>query len=202
MRKIVYDLDGTLIPFNTFKGWIILSFFLPILSLKFKDSFFICHLIYLRVLKKINRVDFKEKLMIHQKESLYWKFLGYKYASFLAFYFVRNEILDKEKQKQKKCLATAAPDIYVLPFSKKINMFDVVICSFISPEKKMVEVFGEVKKDCIIKKFSKSPDVFYTDHYDDAPLARISCKTFFIKPSKESRYKIENDKSLINYEFI
>ncbi len=198
MRKIVFDLDGTLISFNTFKGWILISFIVPFLSLNFKSFKYISELILLRASKKISRTEFKELLLIYQSTDSCWNKIGALYA-FLAFFFIRKKLLNEKKEKDTICLATAAPDIYVLPLSKKIDDFDLVLSTYISSDNKMVEIFGELKKEFVINNFTNEPDLFFTDHYDDAPLARISKKTFFVKPSNDSKRKIAKDNSIINY---
>lgn len=202
MKKIVYDLDGTLISFNTFKGWIIISIFAPLFSLKLKEFFKILSLVIARATKKIDRLSFKEKLLVLQNRSKFWNKIGGIYAVFLAKYCLRKHLLKEKTGENTVCLATAAPDIYANRFAEQIGGIDIVLSTYISDELKMIEVFGEKKKEDVLAKLAAVPDIFYTDHYDDAPLARISQKTYFTYPSTNSLDKIKVDPLLINYEII
>ncbi|HDS8992546.1 haloacid dehalogenase-like hydrolase [Klebsiella quasipneumoniae] len=201
MKKIVYDLDGTLIPFNTFKGWIILSIIMPLLCFNFKIFNRVCELVLSRALNKIDRLTFKEKLLIEQQEDLFWGKIGSLYASLLML-FVRRRLLNEKKQNDLAYLATAAPSIYAKYLSKKIGIFSISLSTDISNELKMIEVFGEKKKEMVLEALMCPPDIFYTDHYDDAPLAKVSKKTYFIKPSVISKEKILSDKNIGDYEII
>ncbi len=202
MKKIVYDLDGTLIPFNTFKGWIIISIIAPLISLKLKEFIKILFLVLSRATKKTDRLTFKEKLLIQQDQSPFWIKVGSNYAVFLAKYYVRKNLLNDIQKNDTVCLATAAPDIYANHFAEKIGGISIVLSTYISANKKMVEIFGEKKKDCVLDKLGTVPDVFYTDHYDDAPLARVSKKTYFTYPPQQSLNKIKLDPLLVNYEIV
>lgn len=202
MKKIVYDLDGTLIPFNTFKGWIIISILAPLFSLKLKEFTKVFFLVLSRATKKIGRTTFKEKLLVQQNQSVFWTKIGGLYGVFLAKYYVRKNLLVDIQQNDSVCLATAAPDIYVKRFAEEMGRVDIIMSTYISGENKMVEIFGEKKKECVLVELATVPDVFYTDHYDDAPLARVSKKTYFTYPPKESLKKIKLDSLLVNYEII
>lgn len=202
MKKIVYDLDGTLIPFNTFKVWIIISIVAPLLSLKWFDFVKIFFLVLSRATKKLGRTAFKEKLLVLQNKSTFWSKVGGLYAVFLAKYYVRKNLLKDIQSGDFVCLATAAPDIYAKRFAEEMGQVDLVLSTYISDESKMVEIFGEIKKESVLAKLASVPDVFYTDHYDDAPLARVSKKTFFTYPPEQSLKKIKVDSLLLNYEII
>ena len=65
MRKIVFDLDGTLISFNTFKGWILISFIVPFLSLNFKSFKYISELIKKLVAQNLRNFYLFIKAQIH-----------------------------------------------------------------------------------------------------------------------------------------
>lgn len=202
MKKIVYDLDGTLIPFNTFKVWIIISMVAPLFSLKLSDFAKIVVLVLSRATKKIGRTAFKEKLLVLQSQSSFWSKVGGLYAVFLAKYYVRKHLLKDIQPGDTVCLATAAPDIYAKRFAEAMGQVDLVLSTYISDESTMVEIFGEKKKESVLAKLGTIPDLFYTDHYDDAPLARVSKKTFFTYPPEQSLSKIKLDAQLVNYEII
>lgn len=202
MKKIVYDLDGTLIKFNTFKLWIFLSWIYPLLTLKLGALSKVSLLILLRILRKKSRVDFKSNLLILQSGNLYWDRLGYRYAVFLCNYCIRKDLVEFKGKGDSACLATAAPNIYVFPLAMKLKLFDCVLCTQVSNSGEMVEVFSSMKKDMVLNSFSKKPDLFYTDHSDDIPLAEVCKKTYFVNSTKSSKYKILECAKIDNYEFI
>lgn len=183
MKKIVYDLDGTLIRFNTFKCWVVISFVISIFFLRVFFLFSFFKFVYQRKIKLLNRVTFKAAILELQVKSSFWKVIGSLYGKLLAVFFLRKDLLQKDPSAAR-CLATAAPDIYVIPFSKKINIFDYVIYSHFSTSDVFVETLNVEKKRRVLIDFSEFPDVFYTDHYDDIPLAKVCKFTYLVSPSK------------------
>lgn len=201
MKKIVYDLDGTLVKFNTFKYWIIISFLYPLITLRFRELIKISSLIIGRISGENDRLAFKSKLLAFQSERSYWSQVGKAYAYLLYKFFIRKELFVDKYKEDKACLATAAPDIYAVPLSNYLNIFSCVLCTYVK-DNDMVEVFSENKKDFVMSFFDKNPDVLYTDHSDDIPLSLVCNKTFFVSPKDNCLNKIVNCKKMINYEII
>lgn len=201
MKKAVYDLDGTLIKFNTFKCWIIISFLLSICCLRFYFLFSFLKFVYLRKKKVLNRVSFKAAVLGVQSGSNFWHAIGRLYGNFLAKYFVRKDLIQKDSVAER-CLATAAPGIYALPFAENMNIFSHVIFSSFTDSGSFVETLNNEKKKRVMLEFSSEPDVFYTDHYDDIPLAKVCKFTYLVSPGESTveRFRMEVEKE--RYEIV
>lgn len=201
MNKIVYDLDGTLVKSNTFKTWILISLFFALLTLNFKDFFCISRLIIERVIGGKDRLSFKRSLLLLQDNKKRWSFVGDVYSYVLYKFLIRRELFSIINKGDSICLATAAPDIYVTPLSKRLSFINCVICTYVK-DGEMVEVFSEKKKELVLKVFDKKPSVLYTDHSDDIPLSLVCDKVIFVNPKIKCLEKIRKETNLVNYEVI
>ncbi|HFZ1931047.1 haloacid dehalogenase-like hydrolase [Serratia marcescens] len=183
--KSVYDLDGTLVPFNTFKVWVVLSFFISIFFLRWYFLFSIIKFALCRKIGRMDRVGFKVALLAIQQRTKFWPYVGKKYGKWLARHSLRKDLLVLG-DNSTKCLATAAPDIYVSSFSQEVNDFDVTICAHFCHSGEFVETLNVVKLKFVREQFSEEPDLFFTDHYDDIPLAMAAKFTYIVSPSIKS----------------
>ncbi|GAA3884385.1 hypothetical protein GCM10022405_07220 [Gibbsiella dentisursi] len=183
MKKVVYDLDGTIIKFNTFRCWLIISLLISIVFLRVFFLFYFLKFVYLRKERVLNRITFKAAVLKLQVNSIFWNTIGNLYGKLLAVLFVRKELIQLDSLVER-CLATAAPSIYILPFSKQLKVFNHVISSHFSDSGEFIETLNNEKKRFVMATFSSSPDIFYTDHYDDIPLAKACKYTYLVSPNK------------------
>lgn len=201
MKYIAYDLDGTLVKFNTFKVWVILSFLLSLVC--FRISFLTRFIGLVKSRKKgnLDRLGFKISLLALQVNSAFWEKIGDIYGRWLAKYFLRKDLLALH-ENAVRCLATAAPDIYAIPFSLQTKAFDTVICSHFIGDNDYIETLNENKKSAVLETFSSHPDILFTDHYDDIPLIQ-SCKfSYLVSPDKSSKKKFISTLSVDTYKII
>lgn len=201
MKYIAYDLDGTLVKFNTFKVWIILSFFLSFVFLRFSFLKKFIGFVLRRKQGKLDRVGFKAAILAIQVDSSFWQKVGQLYGGYLAIFSLRRDLLALHKNAFR-CLATAAPDIYVIPFSKKSGVFDTAIYSHFVSDNKFVETLNEEKKKAVLEIFSSNPDFLFTDHYDDFPLINACKFTYLVSPDPASKKKLVERLSKENYQII
>lgn len=199
--KSVYDLDGTLISFNTFKIWIVLSFFISIFCFRLFFLFRIIEFSIVRKMGGMNRLIFKNKILAIQTNSRFWLFIGKLYGLILARYFLRHDLLALGSNTEV-CLATAAPSIYVKPFVDVAGGFALAIYSHFTEDGIFVETLNEVKLQFVRDKFSDEPDLFFTDHYDDIPLAKISKYTYIVSPTEKSKQLFASSLDTHCYSFI
>jgi phosphoserine phosphatase len=183
MKKVVYDLDGTLVSFNTFKGWVILSMLASILSFKVGFIMAFLKLIYLRSIGEIDRIGFKSSLLRMQVNSKFWRGIGFIYARVISAYFIRNTLINLGN---KNFLATAAPAIYANSLHLKSSVFDGVISSYFDENGEFIETIKDKKSTLVTKYFTTAPDIFYTDHHDDLPLARVAKFVYVVQPTERS----------------
>ncbi|HBL6731990.1 TPA: hypothetical protein LSG62_004797 [Serratia liquefaciens] len=201
MKYIAYDLDGTLVKFNTFKVWIILSFLLSFVFFRFSFLKKFIGFVRLRKQRKLDRVGFKAAVLAIQVGSPFWKKVGKLYGNYLAIFSLRRDLLALHKDAIR-CLATAAPDIYVIPFSQKTGVFDTVIYSHFVSDNTFIETLNEEKKKAVLKVFSSNPDFLFTDHYDDFPLINACKFTYLVSPDPASKKKLVERLSQENYQII
>ncbi|AVJ16954.1 hypothetical protein CLM71_07325 [Serratia sp. MYb239] len=202
MKYIAYDLDGTLIKFNTFKVWVILSFILSLIFFRIPFLKKFIGLVKSRKQGDLDRLGFKISLLALQVNSTFWSKVGSVYGGCLAKYFLRKDLLALHKSAER-CLATAAPDIYAIPFSKKLGLFKTVICShFVSDSGDYIETLNEEKKNAVLNDFSSHPDILFTDHYDDLPLIQMCKFSYLVSPDKSSKEKFIRVLSVDAYKII
>ncbi|MNG84689.1 hypothetical protein D3C79_434320 [compost metagenome] len=199
MKKVVYDLDGTLVSFNTFKGWVILSMLASILFIRVVFIIPFLKLICLRFIGKIDRIGFKSSLLRLQVNSKFWRGIGFIYARIISAYFIRNTLINLDNEN---FLATAAPAIYANSLHLKSSVFDGVISSYFDENGEFIETIKDKKSTLIAEYFTAEPDIFYTDHHDDLPLARVSKFVCIVQPTKHSEEIFRKELRSEQYQII
>ncbi|MBJ9293202.1 haloacid dehalogenase-like hydrolase [Citrobacter werkmanii] len=199
MKTVVYDLDGTISKINTFKAWIIFSLLYSFVVLNIRDVIKIIELIVGRVLKKIDRVSFKENLLKMQNNNN-WKRPGTYFANFIIPIFLRKDMMSHQNF-DFRLLATAAPAIYVLPFFEKYGYFTDVICTDFDQYGVFCETLADIKAKAVLARLNNIEiDLFYTDHSDDIPLAKYSRKIILVHPTEDTINKFKLADINIPYE--
>lgn len=193
MKTVVYDLDGTISKINTFKAWIVFSLVYSFIILNVSDAIKIIRLISGRVLKKIDRITFKENLLKMQNNDN-WKQSGIYFAKFIMPFFLRKDILSHQ-DFEFRLLATAAPAIYVLPFIDRYGYFTDVVCSDFDQHGVFCETLADIKAHAVLGRLNNvGIDLFYTDHHDDIPLAEQSRRVILVHPTEDTinKFKLAN----------
>lgn len=175
MIKIgVFDLDLTLLKVNSFKLWVIFTMFFMVFDLSRIVRFLA--LFFNRIIGRIDRYRFKEKLLYLQYSSKYWAGIAYLFARVLMV-FMNSNVLKHTVKYDFVILATAAPALYVRFLFEKLNTFDHLIATDIV-EGSYIELLAENKKTQVSnflaeKKISSEPAFLYlyTDSLEDLPLA-------------------------------
>ena len=190
----IYDLDGTLLPFNSFKYWLAYSFILSLFFFRIDYNWLIFKLTLQRIFKKINRIVFKEKIVnFHEqnKNKAFAKRCNASFASFLKRK-TRNDLLDKHAQL---VLATAAPDCYVKYYVAKMDCFENYSASYIVNHK-LNENINERKLQSVSQLIGNKihQSVLYSDHHDDIPLAQKVAQVFLVSPTEETMKQYELSK--------
>lgn len=199
MKTVVYDLDGTISKINTFKAWIVFSLLYSIAALNLSDAFKIIRLVIGRVLKKVDRISFKESLLKMQNNNN-WTRPGAYFANFIMPFFLRKDMMSHQNF-DFRLLATAAPAIYVLPFIEKYGYFTDVVCTDFDQYGFLCETLADIKANAVLERLNNIEiDLFYTDHSDDIPLAKYSRKVILVHPSENTINKFKHADLKIPYE--
>ena len=185
---VIYDLDGTLIPFNSFKYWVVISFLLSFFFFQIRYFVFIIQLSIKRGCGNLDRIQFKEAIVRYHdtnRDSFFFAWYNQQFASLLA---KRTKIsLLKSEEASTFYLATAAPDCYVKYYVERMGCFQhYTACSIENGI--FFENLGEQK---LLKlKQNLSQELFdaslYTDHYDDILLAKAVKNVYLVHPNKKT----------------
>lgn len=140
---IVVDLDGTLIPFDSFRMLVLKNIF----------DFRIISLIFIRILRFISNANFKYQFIkILEKKD--W---GYKKSEI----FVDKIIMQIDSAVMQKIKSNSVSDDYIILCSASPNIYVSKIASRLGwkgygsfdKEKKTKHLYGRNKKDFIIQNF-------------------------------------------------
>ncbi|MDR0873714.1 MAG: haloacid dehalogenase-like hydrolase [Prevotellaceae bacterium] len=188
----IYDLDGTLISFNSFQYWLVFSFIAALFFFRIDYNWLIFKTTLQRVFGKIDRFTFKEKMMNFHEQNKDKKFIKCCNASFASFLKrkTKKSLLNKH---EKSLLATAAPDCYVKYYVTKMNCFENYSASYIA-KGILQENIGERKLQSTMQLIGNKPHniVLYTDHFDDVPLAQKACEVFLVCPADKTKQEYES----------
>lgn len=187
---IAMDLDGTVVRVNTFKLWV------PVACVHLLATF---HLVRLGAMLKsaIERVsgrinsDIMRDLMMQAYDGVPFQ---ESVCTIFARLVVRRwsrwrelTILLKRSSGEFRCvLATAAPGFYARPIAIALGFEDVV-----ASEPRKEPNVGEIKAQRVVSLIGNNPDVFFTDHYDDFPLARLAHRVILVEPNTETRARFD-----------
>ena len=190
----IYDLDGTLISFNSFKYWLLFSSIFALLFFRIDYDWLILKVTLQRIVGKVDRFIFKEKIVNFHKQNKTTQFVKCCNASFASFLKrkTKADLFDKEKEI---VLATAAPDCYVKYYVTKMGCFENYSASYIE-NGALQENRCERKRQSIIQMIGNQTyqSVLYTDHHDDIPLAQIVSQVFLVHPTDETIEKYKQSK--------
>lgn len=202
MKKVaVFDFDGTLIPFNSFKFFCIFFMLSCVFTLNFGSFWKTLKLFYSRKFKNISHVDFKEKLC-----KLYME-MGNPFCSFFSkslMLFLRKDILAELRKWQSNTevitiLSTAAPSAYALKVGELLKC-DMTIGAFGYSSNNFLihENIGFLKADNLRKHFHGVENVrfivAYSDSRDDLPLFEMSEIKILVYPGQKDIVALDEKK--------
>jgi phosphoserine phosphatase len=189
-KKIyVFDLDFTFVSLNTFHYWILFTlktfWYKPIVVVR------ILRILLKRYFRVIKHSEMKKELLelVNKKHckvnvSKFTDFLENNINNNVFEYFLslKNEIT---------ILATAAPDVYAIPFGQRLGFRHITATSSITDDN-WVENIKEQK--CLsVQKIIQS-NINYkgylieviTDHHDDLPIMKLAAHTRLVNPSDKT----------------
>lgn len=162
MKTLIIDLDGTLIDCNSFTE------FVKYLFLQLPEArLIIMWIILLRKMRFISHSEAKRRIVALTRK--YFHKLDLNSFIHKLSVHIRPSILQHIKSGVRVILATAAPEIYAVPFGESIGISEV----FATPDTG-AENRGSIKVQNLEKagvRFSEETTIF-TDHYDDLPLLK------------------------------
>ena len=200
-QVVIYDLDGTLVPFNSYKRWLVFT----VVSALFFLNWDYCWLIVKTTIKRIcckphrrcgldpqspnneKRVIFKQTIVAFHEQKAHRRFVkwcNFRFAVYLKKK-TRKELLEAGKDLY---LATAAPDCYVKHYAQLMNCFrDYSATCF--EKGVMHENIGANKLTAVSQQLGNNIThaTLYTDHEDDLPLAYNVSVVFLVNPTERTK---------------
>jgi len=198
---ICYDFDGTIIPFNSFRVYIVYSVLWAISSFRFLATFGIFCGMVKKMIGRIDHLKFKEILVIRTAD------MGKSHLALFAricLLFSRsslvNKISDQKAAGNKLVLCTAAPYLYARLVAE-LYKFDLCV-SYGDPElgyDLLMDNSKEVKMERVVSLCGEIQEM-YSDHSDDLPLLSAANEAFVVAPSVKQEILISS--FLKNYTVI
>lgn len=175
METLVIDLDGTLIDCNSFTEFVKHLFAqLPEARLK------IFAIVALRKLRLITHLEAKRRIVAIAQKHLQKVDID-KFIEKLLTH-IRPSLERRIQMADRVILATAAPEIYVIPFAQALGIEEVTATPTNGAENRGTVKLRNVEKAGV--KFDRDTIVI-TDHYDDLPLLQRNAagQNILINPS-------------------
>lgn len=178
-NTIFCDLDGTLLKINSYKHWVVLCCIISVITL---NILFLVR-VSLFFLKKrrgsMTRWDVKRHIMLKVHDSVILrKFTRSLFPLYLSC-FIRKKLLNEILSYNLKTVIVTAAFYDYCFFLKKYG-FEIVGTKLGEDEN-----IGTTKLKNSTSYLSGKV-VFYTDHYDDIPLAEIVDQVFLVSPSRKT----------------
>ena len=185
---VIYDLDGTLIPFNSFKRWLIFTFVSAIFLLNWDYCWLVGKTTIKRICcKNVDRIAFKQIIVTFHEQKTNRKFVEWSNFRFAVYLKkkTRKELLETDKDLY---LATAAPDCYVKYYAQLMDCFRNYSTTRIE-NGLMHENMGVNKLTAVSQQLGENlyNATLYTDHEDDLPLAEKVSAVFLVNPSERTK---------------
>ena len=185
---VIYDLDGTLIPFNSFKRWLMFTVFSAIFFFNWDYCWLIGKTTIKRICcKNVDRFIFKQIIVAFHEQKTHRKFVKWSNFRFAVYLKKKTKTALLETSKDLY-LATAAPDCYVKHYAQLMDCFRDYSATRIE-NGLMNENMGTNKLIAVSQQLGKNLNTatLYTDHEDDLPLAEKVSTVLLINPSEKTK---------------
>ena len=185
---VIYDLDGTLIPFNSFKRWLVFTVVSALFFFNLDYCWLVSKTTIRRVFcKNVDRFVFKQTIVAFHEQKAHRKFTKWSNFRFAVYLKkkTRKELLEAGKDLY---LATAAPDCYVKHYAQLMDCFRDYSATHIE-NGSMNENMGIEKLTAVSQLIEEKTTnaALYTDHQDDLPLAEKVSTVFLVNPSEKTK---------------
>lgn len=207
---LVFDLDGTLVKYNTFHKLLGLILLTGLPGNLISSRLYILNLILLRKLGLIEHTELKLKTMNLLEASR----KSHPAATSRKIFKLSNSIkrnfrpeltafIEEAKKKNVPCiLATAAPIDYVEMFGAD-STFDSVIATSMKPNGSLDEARYGRKLELVLYEIDEQGwedrrMIFFTDHADDFPLCKVADFTYWYGSAESWTTFLEQESREIN----
>lgn len=195
---ILVDLDGTLLPYNSFPRWILFILYQSIKSGMLSLAFRLFTLFLQRKLFGSSHIEFKYNLMCLQYPADW----DHKFASKLNLDLNQSVIQLIEdlsyKFDCKAILTSAAPSCYVNCLTLPEHLFLNEKIGSVIQHDRLLENIGVNKKITVETKLKLKAVALITDHRDDFGAIDERMCLYLVNPSKKTLDAVERNKIKVN----
>ncbi|HCY63560.1 MAG TPA: hypothetical protein DHV59_12180 [Oxalobacteraceae bacterium] len=197
-KVVVFDFDGTVIPFNSFRIFLIFLLISLVVKLDIKSLFHLFTSVKLKFLKKITHLEFKVRVIAVGEQLTNGSLM--LFCDFLRM-TSRPKILHemmyyKNNESYIVALCTAAPFLYMKHFSSSLGI-DVLVAYGDPnlPWQQGVDNTGQTKLSQLSRILGleiATLDAMFSDHLDDLPLLQIAKRAVLVSPKKNMKKKLRD----------
>lgn len=187
-RLVVVDLDGTLIPGNSFHAWLRYIGRWALMTGRLELAARLGLVCLHRARRSITHAELKYRVLV-LSESVPEPVIG-RFACRLAASIrttVSHAVRDAAHDGLTVVLATAAPQIYLGALASAIGATTAIGTPAPGPGP-WRECVGDEKVDRVLAMFEPGAEiaVAFTDHLDDLPLVRRAARSVIVNPDSDS----------------
>ena len=189
---VIVDLDGTLYSINTFEAWIFFYLKDSFKSGRWRIASLLIWFSVLRKLRLISHAMLKReviKLSFDVHESVLDSFVGLLKPYQNKYVIAALKAIDAGTN----VLATAAPDFYASKLSGNTDFqMKVMTSSLIDSgwaDCRGFEKIKQITQHVDLGEFDEI--IFFTDHFDDIPLMKVSSRVVLVSPSSTTMRLVE-----------
>lgn len=181
MRIIVLDLDGTLIPGNSFRRWLVFLAIWMVRSREIGHFYKLASAIIKRLVRATDHAGLKRAVLV-LSTAIPEREVD-RFGAIIAA-TIRDDVRRRVMAEGLPvAIVTAAPALYLQPVKHAIPGA-VVLATPARVDKYWAELTGEAKWQRLVDRFGAEVEieVVYTDHPDDLPLLRRARRGVIVSP--------------------
>jgi len=200
MNKVaIIDFDGCLCSVNSFRFWVIFSFIILFVTLRWRALVKFGYVVLARMWGKVDRVEMKRVILSVTEDLPSWSVgLFCRFLYLLTNTTVSNMISSDYFKGIPVVLCTAAPACYVRLYAQRFSFSQVMATPTVKCND-WKENFGAQKLKALIQHYGEDVNIHavVTDHHDDLPLLEKAEKCYLVRPSADTlealreRFKFE-----------
>ena len=193
-KVVVIDFDECFCSVNSFRYWIVFSFFILLVTLRLHALTVFSHVVLERFRGRVDRVDMKRGVLSVTEDLPKWAVA--LFCQFLQLFTnstVSRMISSDRFEGASVVLCTAAPACYVEPFAKRFVFSHVFATSSVKCEG-WKENFGVQKMNSLTEHYGNDMTIFavVTDHHDDLPILEKAELRYIVRPTAATLQALNN----------
>ena len=185
-KVIVIDLDECLCSINSFRYWIIFSFIILLVTLRWQHLNVFARIVIKRIRGRVDRVEMKRGILSVTEDLPGWAVTWFcRFLHMFSNSTVSGMVSSSDYERVPIVLCTAAPACYVEPYAKKFGFAHVFATPSVSYDG-WKENLGKQKLKSLLDHYGEDIKLLavVTDHHDDLPILERAEKRYIVRPSR------------------